>query len=275
MLLLLALSVYLLLALATYSPKDPGWTYMGGARTVENAAGRTGAFFADALFMSFGYLAFLFPLLIGFWGVRVLRERHAGMAGSWPMFSVRLVGFILTMVAGTGLCYMHLAGNGSVLPEDAGGILGKVVGSTALDGFNVLGGTLLLVTLFLIGMTIFTDLSWIRLATTLSALAVTLARKLPVWLQALKARRKTRQVQEQRRLVVEEGKKKAETRKPPAIVKRDGSRPESMKLFWRSGSGRLNESINAKSDSKGSMSVTVFGANAHRRNPLPFSRGVN
>ena len=218
-LLLLALSVYLLLALATYHPKDPGWTYMGGARTVENAAGRTGAFFADALFMSFGYLAFLFPLLIGFWGVRVLRERHAGMAGSWPMFSVRLVGFILTMVAGTGLCYMHLAGNGSVLPEDAGGILGKVVGSTALDGFNVLGGTLLLSTLFLIGMTIFTDLSWIRLAAMVGALAMMLARKLPVWWQALKARRKTRQVQEQRRLVVEESKKKAETRKPPAIVK--------------------------------------------------------
>ena len=217
--LLLALSVYLLLALATYNPSDDGWTYKGGTEAVANAAGRTGAFFADALFMLFGYLAFLFPLLIGFWGVRVLRERHAGMAGSWPMFSLRLVGFILTMLAGTGLCYMHLAGNGSVLPEDAGGVLGKVVGGSALEGFNMLGGSLLLITLFLIGMTIFTDLSWIRLAASIAALFMVLVRKVPVWIQQLKARRQTRQVQEQRRMVVEAGKKKAETRKPPAIVK--------------------------------------------------------
>ena len=217
--LLLALSVYLLLALATYNPNDDGWTYKGGTEAVANAAGRTGAFFADALFMLFGYLAFLFPLLIAFWGVRVLRERHAGMAGSWPMFSLRLVGFLLTMLAGTGLCYMHLAGNGSVLPEDAGGILGKVVGGTALDGFNMLGGSLLLLTLFLIGMTIFTDLSWIRLAGTIAAMFMALAHRVPVWIKQLKDRRKTRQVQEQRRMVVEAGKKKAETRKPPAIVK--------------------------------------------------------
>ncbi|MCC1497779.1 DNA translocase FtsK 4TM domain-containing protein [Alcanivorax sp. 1008] len=217
--LLLALSVYLLLALASYEPSDPGWSKMVSTAAVQNAGGRAGAYFADVLFILFGYLAFLFPLLVGFWGVRVLRERHAGMAGSWPMFSVRLVGFVLTMVAGTGLCYMHLAGNGSVLPEDAGGILGKEVGGTALDGFNMLGGTLLLTTLFLIGMTIFTDLSWIRLAGTIAAMFMALVRKVPVWIKQLKARRQARQVQEQRRMVVEAGKKKAETRKPPAIVK--------------------------------------------------------
>ncbi|MDF1630300.1 MAG: DNA translocase FtsK 4TM domain-containing protein [Alcanivoracaceae bacterium] len=217
--LLLALSVYLLLALASYEPSDPGWSKMVATAAVQNAGGRYGAYFADVLFILFGYLAFLFPLLIGFWGARVLRERHAGMAGSWPMFSVRLVGFILTMVAGTGLCYMHLAGNGSILPEDAGGILGKEIGGTALDGFNMLGGTLLLTTLFLIGITIFTDLSWIRLAGTIAAMLMALVRKVPVWIKQLKARRQTRQVQEQRRMVVEAGKKKAETRKPPAIVK--------------------------------------------------------
>ena len=219
MLLLLALSAYLLLALATFNPADPGWSFVGGSDVVRNAGGRTGAFFADVLFILFGYLAWLFPVLIGFWGVRVLRERHAGMNGSWPMFLVRLVGFVLTMVAGTGLCYIHLAGNGSILPEDAGGIMGKVVGSTALDGFNPLGGTLLLVTLFLIGVTIFTDLSWIRLAEHIGRITLEVIRRVPVWVAALKARRKTRQVQEQRRQVVEAGRKKAETRKPPEIVK--------------------------------------------------------
>jgi DNA segregation ATPase FtsK/SpoIIIE, S-DNA-T family len=218
-LLLLALSAYLMLALVTFDPKDPGWTYMSSVEQINNAAGRAGALFADGLFTLFGYLAFLFPLLVGFWAVRVLRERHAGITGSWPMFAVRLAGFILTMVAGTGLCYLIFTANGSVLPVGPGGVLGKEVGAAALEGFNAVGGMLLLVTLFLIGMTIFTDLSWIRLAVISSALFMTLMRKVPVWIQALKARRQTRQVQAQRRLVVEEGKKKAELRKPPAIVK--------------------------------------------------------
>jgi len=217
--LLLALSVYLLLALATFDAKDPGWTIMGSNEVIQNAAGRTGAFLADLLFVLFGYLAFLFPLLIAFWGVRVLRERHAGIAASWPMFSVRLVGFVLTMVAGTGLCYMHMEGYGSHLPEDAGGIFGRVVGSTALDGFNMLGGSLLLVTLFLIGMTIFTDLSWIRLAATTGALFMLLVRKIPVWIKSLKERRQAQQVQQQRREVVEASKKKTASRIPPTIAK--------------------------------------------------------
>ena len=224
-LLLLALSVYLLLALASYHPRDPGWTYVGEVSAVQNAAGRTGAFFADMLFLLFGYLAFLFPLLLGFWGTRVLRERHAGMSGSWPMFAVRLVGFVLTMVAGTGLCYLHLAGNGGDLPEGAGGVLGHIVGNTALEGFNLLGGSLLLVTLFLIGMTIFTDLSWIRLAASVSTMLANVARRLPVWFAAWRARNKTRQIKAQRREVVAESVRKAETRKPVAIVK-PAPRPE-------------------------------------------------
>ena len=218
-LLLLALSVYLLLALATYDARDPGWHYMSSASEIHNAGGRAGAFFAGLLFMLFGYLAFLFPLLVGFWGARVLRERHAGITASWPMFAIRLAGFVLTMVAGTGLFGMHLGDIASALPKGPGGILGMEVADTAVGGFNLLGGSLLLVTLFLIGVTIFTDLSWIRLAGILAGLCMALARRVPVWISQLKARRQTRQVQEQRRMVVEAGKKKAETRKPPAIVK--------------------------------------------------------
>jgi len=44
------------------------------------------------------------------------------------------------------------------------GILGHEVGDASLAGFNPLGGTLMMVALFLIGVTIFTDLSWIALA---------------------------------------------------------------------------------------------------------------
>jgi S-DNA-T family DNA segregation ATPase FtsK/SpoIIIE len=61
---LLILSGFLLLSELTYYPKDPGWSYMGEVSVVRNGAGRAGAFCADMLFMLFGYLAYLFPLLI-------------------------------------------------------------------------------------------------------------------------------------------------------------------------------------------------------------------
>lgn len=218
---LIALSLYLLLALVTYSPSDPGWSYTSDASHIRNAGGRFGAFAADLLFYLFGYLAYLFPLLVGFWGLRVLRERHAGLAGNWPMFSLRLVGFILTMLAGTALAWMHFSGNGSVLPGDAGGILGQVVGRASLDAFNPLGGTLVLVALFLIGMTIFTDLSWIRLSEKLGALVLALVQRVPValrqWREKRDEKRQAAVELARRREVREVAMKKAEHRKPPEI----------------------------------------------------------
>ncbi len=221
MILLVALSLYLLLALGSYDARDPGWSFVGEAGQIHNAGGRAGAFAADLLFILFGYLAYLFPVLVAFWALRVLRERHAGLAGDWPMFSLRLVGFILTMLAGTALAWLHFAGNGAALPEDAGGIIGQVVGNAALDGFNPLGGTLVLITLFLIGVTIFTDLSWIRLTERLGAWALTLFRKVPVLVRELNDRRRQRReaqaARQQRRVSVESAKKKAAARKPPKI----------------------------------------------------------
>ena len=178
---LIALSLYLLLALITYDSGDPGWSYVGDAGQVSNAGGRAGAFCADLLLGLFGYMAYVFPVLVAFWAFKVLRERHAGLAGSWPLFSLRLVGFVLTMMSGTALAYMHFSGAGLSLPEDAGGILGQVVGQASLAAFNALGGTLVMVALFLIGVTVFTDLSWIVLAERLGALVLGIGQKVPAW----------------------------------------------------------------------------------------------
>ncbi|MQX53905.1 DNA translocase FtsK [Alcanivorax sediminis] len=218
---LIAFSAYLLLALVTFDSRDPGWSYVGHTTQVQNAAGRAGAFSADMLFSLFGYMAYLFPVLVAFWAGKVLKERHAGLPGSWPLFSLRLVGFVLTMLAGTALSYMHFT-VGDHLPEGAGGILGHQMGQAALDGFNPLGGTLVMVALFLIGVTIFTDLSWIALAEGLGGLVIDAFEKLPAWWQARKQKREAlkqkKDAHEKRAKVIEEARKKAETRKPVKIA---------------------------------------------------------
>lgn len=219
---LIALSLYLLLALATYDHGDPGWSYVGQVGEISNAGGRAGAFCADLLLGLFGVMAYVFPLLVAFWAFKVLRERHAGLSGSWPLFSLRLVGFVLTMMGGTALAYMHFSGHGSALPEDAGGILGHVVGGAALAAFNALGGTLIMVALFLIGVTVFTDLSWIGLAERIGALVMTTAQRVPAWFEQRRERkaeqRAAQEARQKRAQVITEAKKKQQNRTPPRIA---------------------------------------------------------
>ena len=68
---LIALSLYLLLALITYDSGDPGWSYVGDAGQVSNAGGRAGAFCADLLLGLFGYMAYVFPVLVAFWAFKL------------------------------------------------------------------------------------------------------------------------------------------------------------------------------------------------------------
>lgn len=54
---LMCVALYLVLSLASYSPQDAGWSYVGETDRVTNAGGRTGAWFADAGLYLFGYFA--------------------------------------------------------------------------------------------------------------------------------------------------------------------------------------------------------------------------
>ncbi len=48
------------------------------------------------------------------------------------------------------------------MPASAGGALGESLGALAINALNVQGSTLLLIALFLFGLTVFTDLSWFK-----------------------------------------------------------------------------------------------------------------
>lgn len=167
-----AVAVFLLLALITYNTADPGWTHVGGVKDAQNAAGSAGAFAADLLLTIFGYLAYLFPLLVGFWGVRVFRERRASHQAqlSWPMFALRLLGLVMIMVAGSALLQPIIQQD--FLPNGAGGILGAMVGGFAYPSFGRAGGTLILFVLLMLAITLYASVSWISLTEKLGALVM-------------------------------------------------------------------------------------------------------
>ena len=78
--------LFLLIALVTYSPSDPGFTTTGSGDEIGNAVGSYGAWLADFLLHLFGYLSFLFPLLLAYQVYRSFRGTELEKGFSWLLF---------------------------------------------------------------------------------------------------------------------------------------------------------------------------------------------
>ncbi len=220
----LAVCVYLLVALITYTETDPGWTHTGRGGQVSNAGGPAGAWLADVFFALFGCMAYLFPLLLGIRAWRVFRQHRDDAAGfDGVEFSLRVIGFALVMVSSTALVTLHYGHLPTILPMGWGGILGDSVGDAAQAAFNYFGSTLILLAIFLFGLTVFADISWLSLIDSLGKYALRANDKLLAFIAARKARREDQlkgEEAQKRRLEVSERRAKKDTeRKPPSIQK--------------------------------------------------------
>ncbi len=156
-------SLYLLVSLFTYYPGDPGIFYNGQIDEVRNKGGIAGALFADIFYYLFGYFAYLFPIMVGYVGWIVYQGKHHAILAEPRHLVIPGIGFLLTISAGCGFAIVHFSAGGMLLPSHAGGVLGTLVGKNLQDVFDQLGATLLLLGLFLTGITLLTGLSWLKL----------------------------------------------------------------------------------------------------------------
>ncbi len=158
---LIALSLYITLALLSFDVADPGWSYTGENEAVTNIVGRSGAWTADVMLFVFGYLAYIFPLLLAYQAWQIFRDRQQINSFNWTILGFRSLGFILTLTAGAGLATLHFYSAGISLREGSGGVLGAVITEFLVPYFSYVGTTLILLTSFLIGLTTFTNISWL------------------------------------------------------------------------------------------------------------------
>lgn len=157
------LALYLLICLWTYQSADPSWSHRGSVVTVANVGGRVGAWLSDALFNLFGYVAYLFPVMLALWGWRIyLHRKDPDIPGLYHRLVVG-TGFVLVLLGACGLASLHFAPEATGVPFASGGWFGSGVGSGLVAAFNFVGATLFLLLLFLSGVTLFTGLSWLRL----------------------------------------------------------------------------------------------------------------
>jgi len=162
MIVLMALALFLFTALITYHSTDPGWSYTGSRESVQNAAGAVGAWFSDVLYNLFGYLSYLFPVIIAYSGWLVLRSNHIEVNKDidYRELGIRWAGFFVTVAMGCALTSMHFSLPMGELPLDGGGILGNMLSNSMAGSMGLLGSTLILLSLFLAGITLFSGVSW-------------------------------------------------------------------------------------------------------------------
>lgn len=172
LLLTIAVSLFLMLALMTYHRADPGFSHDVNLSQVANAAGRVGAWLSDFFLSMCGYLAYTFPLMLTYlvclW-FRMYRQGDSFLDSPFAIIALRLLGFLLILMGGSGLAGMYIRPAHFYLPFHAGGILGHVVSHAMQSAFNETGATLLLSFCLLIGITLFSGLSWLELAEWLGA----------------------------------------------------------------------------------------------------------
>lgn len=225
LLILLAVAIYFLISLFTYNPADPGWTHSGASKNILNTGGLLGAWAADISLYLFGFLAYLFPLMVAYSGWLIHRWHGPDEGFHWGIFSIRWLGFFITLAAGTGLAAIHHDVGVEMLPLDgsgcdfgnAGGILGCVVSSSLDSIIGVLGATLLLLALTLGGITLFTGLSWIALSDLIGS--ITLSALGWCWNAIFRVKEyfEVKRIQRRRTEVFVENKKEKSKRRPPKI----------------------------------------------------------
>ena len=219
----IALCIILLLALLTYSSEDPGWSHTGSRADVANLIGPVGAWLSDVFFSLFGGMAYLFPLLLAIRAMQILRTHFLSEREDFDSvsFILRVIGFSLVMISATSLANIQYLDNLAYYPFGSGGILGSKIGEAVIAAFSYTGSTLLLLALFLFGLTVFADISWIRTIDRLGDLTLngiaTMADALAERQRRQRELRASKEAQAERMVKVEAAVKSTKQRKPPTI----------------------------------------------------------
>ncbi|GBL02977.1 DNA translocase FtsK [Glaciecola sp. KUL10] len=176
---------FLLIALATFHPSDPGWSQAGLNNEVSNLMGPIGAWVADIFLFTFGITAYTVPFVLAFCGWYIFLHIRNPKQLDFLTISLRIIGALLLVFGFTGLASMNFDDFYSV---SAGGAMGDIIGAALVPHFSFVGTVLLLLCFFCTGFTLSTGISWISIIDNLGAFTITQAKavaKLPIKVQQL------------------------------------------------------------------------------------------
>ena len=225
--------IFVLLALISYSVKDPGWTsqtftsgLVDNTKEISNFVGSWGAYLSDFLLTVFGYMSYILP----YWLLWPL-IRHFFIAKNSIPFSdaysgllgLKVFGWILVVVSGSTLFSIILEPGFSYLPQEGGGLIGSKISSLTLGPLSTVGSGLLFISLALLGLTLSLEVSWANLISKSQTYLLTsgthIGEKLSNLLENLRQKQKLKKEKVERQEKVIESTKVKEVSKPAEVVK--------------------------------------------------------
>ena len=162
-------AAFMLLALMSFDPADPSWSQAGYQTAVHNYAGPKGAWIADILLFTFGWIAYLVPPLVAFAGYLLTRRAKTPLEMDYLILGLRLIGLVLSILCASAISSINF---NDIFYFSSGGVVGDVVASMLMPNFNFIGTILLLLCGLSTGLTLATGISWVTVADELGALTM-------------------------------------------------------------------------------------------------------
>jgi len=183
MMLSCAFAFFILLALVSFHPADPSWSQAGLQSSVHNWVGSIGAWLADILFFTFGFIAYIFPFTAAFAGWFMFQQRKSITEFDYLTIGLRIMGLLLALAGAAGIASLNF---NDLFYFSAGGMLGDVISASLLPYLNFAGTILLLLSLFCTGFTLLSGISWVTVVDKLGALTLSAFRNLWILPQKIK-----------------------------------------------------------------------------------------
>jgi S-DNA-T family DNA segregation ATPase FtsK/SpoIIIE len=156
------LAVYLVACLVTYAPTDPGPFNSFAAQQVTTWAA-LGAWLANFFLFLTGYLSYVIPLVLMYLGWLFYQGSDVAEEESRLLdWLAHLTGLVLFVLSATGLLHIHALPPTGAMPAGGGGVIGLQIATPLLQFSGVLGSTLFLLSMLLVGLTLFAGISWFQ-----------------------------------------------------------------------------------------------------------------
>ncbi len=152
-------AMFIMLALFSFDPADPGWAQTGYQTPVRNLGGAVGAYLSDLLLNLFGFIAYSLPFVVAIIGWLLFQKYHQLMLLDYLTLGLKLIGFFMFYLGITSLASMNFD---DLFYFSAGGILGDVLSKTFLPYFSFVGSTLIFLMFSCAGFVLLTGFSWLN-----------------------------------------------------------------------------------------------------------------
>ena len=129
--LLIFISIFLLVSIASYSPSDPNFIYSPETVEIKNVGGFYGSAISDFILQSIGLISFLFCINLFVWGYKIIIEKkiqNFSTTSVWQIKGLDRIFYMLCyMVFGTVVLNIYHNDSFWLIDNGNGGYVGRVI----------------------------------------------------------------------------------------------------------------------------------------------------